>query len=109
MGRKIKQEVVCQKSEGALLSPQSSHSEKYVEREPSLMECALTICAVLYIPYGHEKKPNGNNSIGVFPHSTHKNKIRFDVNAKTCYKCSNTRQLFGLKTQSSRSSVMLFR
>lgn len=57
MGKKLKQEVVCQKSKGA------SRSEKCREREPSLMECAFTICAVIYIPYGHEKKPNWNISI----------------------------------------------
>lgn len=104
MSRKLKQEVVCQKSKGVLLSPESSPSEKCREREASLMECAFTICAVLYIPYGHDKKPNWNISISVFPtRSSLTLTQRHNKNVQT------RGSFFSLKTQSSRSSVMLFR
>lgn len=61
----IVQEDVCQERRGGLWSARSAHSQKCGETEPNLMDCEYTICALLYIPYGHWGKANWDISISL--------------------------------------------
>lgn len=63
------------------------------------MECALTICAVLHIPYGHGRNTNWNISISFSLHwqtTTTRVAMLTQIN-----KCSNALQLFALETQNA--------
>lgn len=75
------------------------------------MECAFTICAVLYVPYGHGRNTNWNISISFSLHwqTTVWTVLFPDLTRRNHKKCSNARQIFTLKTQNGRNSMMLFR
>lgn len=69
------------------------------------MECAFTICAQLYIPYGHRRNISISFSLRWQTTATQVSTLTWR-NYKTC---SNARQLFTLKTHNGRGCVMLSR